>query len=204
MSNSLRLIGITGGISMGKTTVSTYLAAQKLPVLDADLIARDAVEPGSPILSRIADRYGSKLLRIDGTLDRAKLAEIIFSNATERAWVEQQIHPAVRERLQIECDRLSKFHRTIVLVIPLLFEANMTDLVTEIWVVYCPELQQIQRLMQREKLDLEQARSRIQSQMPIQQKLDQASVILDNSTTLESLVQQIDLALSYRLSHDRQ
>ncbi|MBD1846379.1 dephospho-CoA kinase [Cyanobacteria bacterium FACHB-63] len=192
-----RKIGITGGIGMGKTTVSNYLAAaHRLPILDADLIARDAVAPGSPILAQIIDRYGAHLLRLDGTLDRAKLGAIVFSNPTERAWLEQQIHPYVRQMLEAECDRLAQTHSMIVLVIPLLFEANMTDLVTEIWVICCPESQQIQRLMQREKLSLEQAQARIQSQMSIQQKRDRATVILDNSTTPEALMHQVDRALS--------
>ena len=181
---------------MGKTTVSNYLATKNFPILDADVMAREAVEPGSPILSQIVDRYGSELLRTNGTLDRTKLGEIVFSNSDERTWLEQQIHPYVRERLQTECDLLSSTHCTIALVIPLLFEANMMDLVTEIWVVYCTELQQIQRLMQRENLNLEQAQARIQSQLPIQQKRDRADVILDNSTTLEALLQGIDRALS--------
>lgn len=197
MGDSTRIIGITGGIGMGKTTVSNYLAtAHHLPVLDADLIARDAVEPGSAILAQIIDRYGSTLLRLDGTLDRAKLGAIVFSNAAERSWLEQQIHPFVRQTLLTESARLSQTHSTIVLVIPLLFEANMTDLVTEIWVISCPELQQLQRLMHREKLSLEQAQARIQSQMPIDQKRDRADLVLDNSTTLESLLQNVDRALA--------
>ncbi|MBE9009554.1 dephospho-CoA kinase [Pseudanabaenaceae cyanobacterium LEGE 13415] len=200
----MRIIGITGGIGMGKTTVSNYLAtAHHLPVLDADLIAREAVEPGSPILSKIIDRYGSHLIRLDGTLDRAKLGSIVFSNPAERTWLEQQIHPFVRTVLKTERDRLIQTHPTntecsvaIVLVIPLLFEAQMTDLVTEIWVVSCPESQQIQRLMQREKLSLEQAQARIRSQMSIDEKRDRANLILDNSTTLEALIEQVDRALS--------
>ncbi len=197
MADSTRIIGITGGIGMGKTTVSNYLATtQHLPVLDADLIARDAVAPGSAILAQIVDRYGSHLLRLDGTLDRAKLGGIIFSNPAERFWLEQQIHPFVRQTLSTERDRLIQTHSTIVFVIPLLFEANMSDLVSEIWVISCPEVQQIQRLTQREKLSLEQAQARIQSQMPIEQKRDRADIVLDNSTTLEALLAQVDRALS--------
>ncbi|MBW4440190.1 MAG: dephospho-CoA kinase [Plectolyngbya sp. WJT66-NPBG17] len=196
MGDSTRIIGITGGIGMGKTTVSNYLATvHQLPVLDADLIAREAVEPGSPILSQIIDRYGSTLLRLDGSLDRAKLGTIVFSNPTERTWLEQQIHPFVRQTLKTDCDRLAQIHCAIVLVIPLLFEANMTDLVTEIWVVSCPESQQFQRLMRREKLSIEQAQARIQSQMPIAQKRDRANLVLDNSTTLETLLHHVDRAL---------
>lgn len=193
----MRVIGITGGIAMGKTTVSNYLATTyHFPIVDADLIAREAVAVGSPILSRIVDRYGSKLIRLDGTLDRSRLGEIIFADPSERAWLEQQIHPYVRKVFETERE-----HATVptVFVIPLLFEAQMTDLVTEIWVITCSEQQQIQRLMQREKLSLEQAKARIQSQMPIQEKCDRATVVLENSTSLEALLKQVDQAVD-RLS----
>ncbi|MBN8559051.1 dephospho-CoA kinase [Leptolyngbya boryana CZ1] len=193
----MRVIGITGGIAMGKTTVSNYLATTyHFPIVDADLVAREAVAVGSPILSQIVDRYGSKLIRLDGTLDRSRLGEIIFADPSERAWLEQQIHPYVRKVFETERD-----HATVptVFVIPLLFEAQMTDLVTEIWVITCSEQQQIQRLMQREKLSLEQAKARIQSQMPIQEKCDRATVVLENSTSLEALLKQVDQAVD-RLS----
>ncbi|MCU0547922.1 MAG: dephospho-CoA kinase [Leptolyngbya sp. Prado105] len=189
----MRLIGITGGIGMGKTTVSNYLATtHHFPIVDADLIARDAVAIGSPILSQIVDRYGSKLIRLDGTLDRSRLGTIIFSDAAERAWLEQQIHPHVRHVFETE-----RLRATVpsVFVIPLLFEAEMTDLVTEIWVISCSEQQQLQRLMQREKLSREQAEARIQSQMPIQEKRDRADVVLENSTSLEALLNQVDQAV---------
>jgi dephospho-CoA kinase len=189
----MRLIGITGGIGMGKTTVSNYLATtHHFPVMDADLIAREAVAVGSPILSKIVDRYGSHLIRLDGTLDRSRLGSIIFADPSERTWLEQQIHPDVRNALKIAKDSAAQ---PTVLVIPLLFEAEMTDLVTEIWVISCSQAQQIQRLMQREKLSLEQAQARIQSQMPIQEKIDRADIVLDNSTTLESLLKQVDQAV---------
>jgi dephospho-CoA kinase len=193
----MRVIGITGGIAMGKTTVSNYLATTyHFPIVDADLVAREAVAVGSPILSKIVDRYGSKLIRLDGTLDRSRLGEIIFADPLERTWLEQQIHPYVRKVFETERD-----HATVptVFVIPLLFEAQMTDLVTEIWVISCSEQQQIQRLMQREKLNLEQAKARIQSQMPIQEKRDRATVVLENSTSLEALLKQVDQAVD-RLS----
>ncbi|BAS54863.1 MULTISPECIES: dephospho-CoA kinase [Leptolyngbya] len=193
----MRVIGITGGIAMGKTTVSNYLATTyHFPIVDADLVAREAVAVGSPILSQIVDRYGSKLIRLDGTLDRSRLGAIIFADPIERAWLEQQIHPYVRKVFETERDRATV---PTVFVIPLLFEAQMTDLVTEIWVITCSEQQQIQRLMQREKLSLEQAKARIQSQMPIQEKCDRATVVLENSTSLEALLKQVDQAVD-RLS----
>lgn len=196
MTDLMRIIGLTGGIGMGKTTVSHYLEhTHHLPILDADVYAREAVQPGSTILAKIVDRYGRDILHENGTLDRRRLGEIIFPNPTERTWLEQQIHPYVREHMQADSARLLETYSTIVMVIPLLFEANLTHLVTEIWVVSCPTEQQLQRLMQREPLSLDQAQSRIQSQISIEEKRDRADVILDNSSTLESLFQQIDNAL---------
>lgn len=192
-----RLIGLTGGIGMGKTTVADYLATHYgFPVLDADHYARDAVKPGMPALSAIADRYGIGVLHPDGSLNRHRLGNIIFNSAAERLWVEQQIHPFVRDRFvqALHTPPLNNSLRfpTIILVIPLLFEARMTDLVTETWVVYCTEQQQLERLTHRDHLMEEQAQARVDSQMPIQRKLERADVVLDNSSTLNHLLQQID------------
>lgn len=194
-NSTRRLIGLTGGISTGKSTVAHYLATTyHLPVLDADIYARQAVQLGSPILSAIAQRYGTDILLPDGTLNRQKLGEIIFNNLDRRHWLEQQIHPYVRDRFVEATNQL--LEPTAVLVVPLLFEAKMTDLVTEIWVVYCSQQKQLERLMQRDRLSLEQAQARINSQMPIEQKCDRADVVLDNSSTLEALLKQVDASLS--------
>ncbi len=188
------IIGLTGGIATGKTTVANYLAsAYNLPILDADIYAREAVSVGSPILLEIAQRYGKQILLADGNLNRQKLGEIIFNNQEERNWVEGLIHPYVRDRFLEEIGRSPA--QTLVLVVPLLFEAGMTKLVTEIWVVSCSEQQQLERLMQRNNLTLEQAQARIISQMPITEKIARADVVLDNSSTLEVLLKQIDTAI---------
>lgn len=188
-----RIIGLTGGIGTGKTTVSNYLATNyHLPVLDADIYARVAVRLGSPVLKVIAERYGSDILLPDGTLNRQRLGQIIFSSEDERRWLEQQIHPYVRKRFVEAINGLTT--QTVVLVVPLLFEAGMTDLVTEIWVVRCLEQQQIERLMQRNQLTLEQARARINSQMPIKEKAARANIVLDNSSIPEVLFEQVDAA----------
>jgi len=189
-----RIIGLTGGIGTGKTTVSNYLAdTYQLPILDADSYARDAVQPGSPVLNRIITRYGSDVKLADRTLNRKRLGEIVFPNPKERQWLEQQIHPYVRDRIESQLNILES--PTVVLVIPLLFEANMTDLVTEIWVVSCPQEQQIQRIQERDRLSLEQAQSRLDSQLPLAEKVARADVVLDNSSTRDSLLQQVDRAL---------
>jgi dephospho-CoA kinase len=190
-----RRIGLTGGIGTGKTTVSKYLADRyQLPVLDADIYARDAVQPGSPILGKVFQRYGVAVKLPDNTLNRKHLGEIIFNYPDEKQWLEQQIHPYVRDRLQSEVNTLVT--PTVVLVIPLLFEANMTDLVTEIWVVSCSPAQQLERMIERDRLSPEQAQSRINNQLPLSEKIRLADVVLDNSSTPEALFQQVDAALS--------
>jgi dephospho-CoA kinase len=192
-----RIIGLTGGIATGKTTVSNYLAHRyQLPVLDADIYAREAVQVGSPIHSKICDRYGSGVQLPDGTLNRKRLGEIVFSNPAQRQWLEQQIHPYVRDRFQSELNTLVA--PTIVFVVPLLFEAGMTDLVTEIWVVTCSPEQQLKRMIERDRLSLEQAQSRINSQLPLAEKVARADVVLDNSSTPEALLKQVDLAYTTR------
>lgn len=196
-----RIIGLTGGISTGKTTVSNYLAhSHKLPVFDADIYAREAVNLGSPILTQISERYGADILLANGNLDRKKLGQIIFNNLDERRWLEAQIHPYVRERLaqstKSDICQEENSKSPIVLVVPLLFESNMTDLVTEIWVVSCGPAHQLERLMQRDHLTLEQAQARINSQMPVEEKCARADVVLDNSSTLENLLKQVDSALN--------
>ncbi len=190
-----RIIGLTGGIATGKTTVANYLAsAYNLPILDADVYAREAVSVGSTIIGAIAQRYGEKILLADGNLNRQLLGETIFNHPEERNWVEQLIHPYVRDRFLKEIAALSA--PTLVLVVPLLFEAGMTDLVTEIWVVRCSEEQQLQRLIQRNHLSREQAQARIDSQLPIEEKAARADVVLVNTSRLEELLNQVDAVIS--------
>jgi dephospho-CoA kinase len=192
--SSKRRIGLTGGIGMGKTTISDYLATRQIPVLDADIYAREAVEPNRSVFNEIVDRYGSSIVLPDGTLDRQRLGSIVFSSVPEKIWLEQQIHPFVRDRMESELQRLVDAP-VIVLVIPLLFEARMTDLVTEIWVVRTNLEQQKQRLKERDRLNPTQIQARIDGQTAIERKVQQADVVIDNSTTIEALYRQVDAAL---------
>lgn len=200
----VRIIGLTGGIATGKTAISNYLAdTYKFPILDADIYAREAVHPGSSILNSIVEHYGPSILLSDGNLNRPELGNIIFCNPAERQWLEQQIHPYVRRRL-IEATQsyispsslVSTSTLTVVLVVPLLFEANMTDLCTEIWVVYCSPSVQLERLMQRDGLSCDRALARIKTQLPLAQKCQKADVVLDNSSTLDSLFMQVNAIVS--------
>lgn len=215
----MRLIGLTGGISTGKTTVSNYLSKNyQFPIWDADIYAREAVQPGSSILEGIVEHYGQNIVLPNGNLDRQRLGEIVFNDKNELDWLEQQIHPYVRDRfeqniqhfivknsesgqknsIQITSHQTTSQAPTAVLVIPLLFEAKMTDLVTEIWVIHAAPQQQIERLMKRDCLSKQQAYTRINNQMSLEEKCQKADIVVDNSSTLEILLKQVDSAIAYR------
>lgn len=194
MKTNDRLIGLTGGIATGKTTVANYLSEKyHLPVLDADVYAREALAADSPILQNVFARYGERIKSGD-LLDRTALGDLIFHNTTEKQWLESQIHPFVRDRFNQELQQTKS--ETIVLAIPLLFEAKLTDLVTEIWVVICDRSKQISRLQQRNGLTLSQAQARIDSQLPLSHKAALADIAIDNNADLPSLYAQIDTAIA--------
>jgi dephospho-CoA kinase len=185
----VRVIGITGGIATGKSMVSDYLAQHyHWPVFDADVYARAAVLPQTAGWVAIVDRYGSEILLADRTLNRAKLGEIIFAYAHERQWLESIIHPYVRQCFEQD---LAAAADIAVAVMPLLFEANLQNAVSEVWVVTCTPQQQLDRLQTRNHLTLTQAQARIKSQMPLAAKVRLADVVIDNSGSRDHLVVQI-------------
>ena len=190
-----RIIGLTGGIATGKSTVSHYLSeTYDLLVLDADIFSREAVSIDSPILEDIFQHFGSSLRLSDGNLDRLALGNIIFSDSEAKKWLEAKIHPFVRDRFSQELARNKD--QVIVLAIPLLFEVNLTYLVSEIWVVSCNKANQLMRLQQRNGLSQQQAQQRINSQIPLSEKENQADFILENNSTLEELYRQCDFFLN--------
>lgn len=187
-----RIIGITGGIATGKTMVSDYLHhTYGLPILDADLYAREALT--SDRLLKVKDRYGKIILDEQGNLDRRKLGTIVFESDCDRKWLEALIHPYVQECLVSEAKRLAP--STVVMVIPLLFEAKMENLVTEIWAIACDSQQQMQRLINRNHLSKNEAIQRISSQMSQSEKIEIADVVIINSDNTEELFFQVDKAL---------
>jgi len=185
------IIGLTGGIATGKTTVTNYLENKyKIPVIDADILAKKAVNKNSPIYNQIVTKYGQNILDKHDELNRQKLGDIIFSNEKEKIWLEKQIHPYVRKEIEKIINQLD--YPIIVLSIPLLFEAKMTDLVTTIWVVYCDFETQLYRLQIRNELDRDSAIARIKSQMPLAEKIKKGDLILNNNNNIENLYQEID------------
>jgi dephospho-CoA kinase len=178
---SQRRIGLTGGIASGKSSVGRWLAQQGLPVLDADQFAREALEPGRDATKTVLQRYGSTVQTEGGVaIDRASLGRIVFQDPAERHWLEQLIHPIVRDRFN-QALTLHAKTPAIVLMIPLLFEAGLESLCTEIWFVDCTAPQQLERLMNRDGMNRDAALARIDAQWPLSRKRGLADHVITNS-----------------------
>ena len=191
-----RRIGLTGGIASGKSSVGRLLAAQGLPLLDADVYAREALAPGSPGGQAVLERYGAGVRAPGGAIDRAALGQIVFSDGAERRWLEELVHPLVRARFAAELEELVA-EPLVVLVVPLLFEAGLEALCSEVWLVDCNETQQLQRLMARDGLGEADARARIAAQWPLARKRQLADVVLNNRGGPEQLATQVEQAQAW-------
>jgi dephospho-CoA kinase len=189
------IIGLTGGIACGKSTVAAMLAERGAFVVDADRIAREVVMPGEPALAEVAAVFGQAVIRDDGTLDRRKLGEIVFADPDKRKRLEAILHPAIRERMwarirQIKADEPG---RIVVADIPLLYETGQEDLYDGVIVVYVPRELQIKRLLARNpELGEAKARERIDAQMDIERKKEKAEWVIDNSGSPESTERQVE------------
>lgn len=187
-------IGLTGGIATGKSTVSQMLVARGAALIDADVVARKIMEPGHPVLAKVVERFGETVLLADGRLNRKRLGEIVFSDATERKALEAITHPAIRLEMKAELDALEQENpeRLVVADIPLLYESGLEELYEKIMVVYVPRTLQLERLMQRDGLPREQAELRLAAQMDIEEKRRRADILIDNSHGFKETESQID------------
>jgi dephospho-CoA kinase len=182
--NGIRVIGLTGGIASGKSSIARFFEEQGVPVIDADQLARVAVMPGSPAVDRITAIFGIEILAVDGTLDRKRLGAMVFSSESKRRQLEEILHPEIR-RLSEDLIRSAAAdgHRLLVYMAPLLIEAGATDRVDEIWVVTVRPDIQMERLMRRDSVSPEDAERIIASQMPLADKERFGKVVIDNSGT---------------------
>ena len=194
----MKVIGLTGGIATGKSTVSAYLKKKGFPIVDADIAARKAVEKESDGLNQIVATFGKSILTHDQSLDRAKLGAIIFADSQKREQLNQIVHPIVREIMEKEKNEALKHHEYVIMDIPLLFENHLQNTVDEVWLVYTSENIQLERLMRRNHLTESEALNRIKSQMPIDEKRNLADVVIDNNLELEHLYHQIDQVIQER------
>ena len=184
----MRLVGLTGGIATGKSTFAAALRALGVPVIDADELSRRAVARGSPALAEIARAFGPEMIGPDGELDRKRMASRVFADAGARRRLEAIVHPAVREALRAEKDRLAaEGHALAFCEVPLLYEVGLEGLVECAVVVHAPVEAQLRRLALRDGLSDAEARARLSAQLPIDEKAARADVVIENQGDVEAL-----------------
>ncbi|GGP41357.1 dephospho-CoA kinase [Shewanella saliphila] len=183
------VVGLTGGIASGKTTVANLFAEFGIELVDADVIAREVVDKGSAGLAAIAQHFGNEILLADGQLDRATLRNQVFDNEAQRLWLNNLLHPMIRQKMLDQVNASTS--KYVIMVVPLLFENHLDSLVTTTLVVdISPELQ-ISRTMQRDGVSRQQVEHILASQMSRQQRLDKAEHIIDNQGDINLLRSQV-------------
>ena len=186
-----KIIGITGGIASGKSTVTNFLRQKGFEVVDADALVHQLQKPGGRLFQILVEHFGEKVLLEDGGLDRPLLASLIFSNSEEREWSKETQGKIIREELGSLRDKLAKTEEVFFMDIPLLFEQDYASWFDETWLVYVRRDTQLDRLMNRDQLSKESAETRLASQWPLEVKKKFATYILDNNGSREQLLSQV-------------
>lgn len=191
------IFGLTGGIATGKSTVAHMFTSFEIPIIDADILAREVVEPGEEAYEKIVETFGKDILKNDQTLNRKKLGKIIFSDEKKRKQLNQITHPIIRKEMQRQKDvYIQQGEKCVILDIPLLFENNLTKEVDYTVVVYTTKETQLKRLMKRDCLTEEEAKQRINAQMSIEKKRKRADYLIDNNGTKKETFEQVKDLLS--------
>ncbi|TDM10673.1 dephospho-CoA kinase [Macrococcus lamae] len=186
----MKVIGLTGGIASGKSTVSALLKEYGFAVVDADVASRTAVAKGTDGLKEVEKVFGEEAV-INGEMNRPYVGQLIFNDIEKREALNRIIHPRVRDIMEYEKQQALKSGRHVIMDIPLLFENHLEYTVDEVWVVYVDEESQLERLMKRNNLSYDAAAARIHSQLSIEEKKKRAHIIIDNSGNLSELEQQV-------------
>ncbi len=186
------VIGLTGSIATGKSTVSNMLRELGIPIVDADQIAREVVKPGEVAYEKIVKTFGDAIVQSDGLIDRKKLGAIVFSNDEQRKKLNAIVHPEVRKKMIMQREYYKEQgYKAVILDIPLLFESGLTDYVEKTLVVYVEESTQLKRLMKRDNSTKEEALQRMQSQYPIKDKIKLADAVINNNGSLDETREQL-------------
>lgn len=192
------IIGLTGSIASGKSTVAKMMTALGLPIVDADVVARDVVEPGTETLALIVQNFGAEILLEDGNLNRPKLGDIIFHEPAKRKILNDIMHPAIRqEMLRQRNAYIEAGQKHVVMDIPLLFESKLEHFVERILVVSVSEEVQLRRLMERNQLSKEDALARMHSQLPMSVKEKSAHAVIYNNENLQQTEEQLKKILTH-------
>ena len=186
-----KIIGITGGIASGKSTVTEFLRQKGFQVVDADAVVHQLQKPGGRLYQVLVEHFGEKILLENGELNRLLLASLIFSNPEEQEWSKRTQGEIIREELAALRNQLAQTEALFFMDIPLLFEQNYASWFDETWLVYVNRDVQLERLMKRDQLSKEAAESRLNSQWPLERKISLASHSLDNNGNQEQLIAQV-------------
>jgi dephospho-CoA kinase len=187
---AMLIVGLTGGIGSGKSTVANMFAARGVPVIDADAIARDMVLPGSPALEEIRTTFGDRVMRDDSTLDRDKLRKVVFADVEKRRRLEGILHPRILEAMRQRASALDAPY--CIMVIPLLFETGQQDLVDRVLVIDASPAEQRRRVMQRDRLETADIDAIMASQVSRERRLAGADDVIRNDAGVEDLEQQVE------------
>ncbi|MDN5830441.1 MAG: dephospho-CoA kinase [Tetragenococcus halophilus] len=185
------ILGITGSIATGKSTVVNIFKQYGFSVVDADIIAREVVEPNTAGLKKVVETFGSSVLCSDGSLNRKQLGQIIFSDTKKRQALNALLAPFLQEAIIEQIKRASAAASLVIADIPLLYEAGYDKYMDQVAVVYIPEDLQVQRLMKRDRITKKEAQKKVASQLSIEEKKKRADIIFDNQESLSSIRQQI-------------
>ena len=186
-----KIIGITGGIASGKSTVTEFLRQKGFQVVDADAVVHQLQKPGGRLFQVLVEHFGEKVLLENGELNRPLLASLIFSNPEEQEWSKSTQGEIIREELAALRNKLAQTEALFFMDIPLLFEQNYASWFDETWLVYVNRDVQLERLMKRDQISKEAAESRLNSQWPLERKISLASHSLDNNGNQEQLIAQV-------------
>lgn len=186
-----KIIGITGGIASGKSTVTEFLRQKGFQVVDADAVVHQLQKPGGRLFQVLVEHFGEKILLENGELNRPLLASLIFSNTEEQEWSKRTQGEIIREELAALRNQFAQTETLFFMDIPLLFEQNYASWFDETWLVYVNRDVQLERLMKRDQISKEAAESRLNSQWPLERKISLASHSLDNNGNQEQLIAQV-------------
>ena len=198
-----KIIGITGGIASGKSTVTNFLRQQGFQVVDADAVVHQLQKPGGRLFQALVQHFGQEIILENGKLNRPLLASLIFSNPEEREWSRITQGEIIREELATLRDQLAQMEAIFFMDIPLLFEQDYVSWFDDTWLVYVDRDVQVERLMKRDQLSKDEAKSRLAAQWPLEKKKDLASHILDNNGNQEQLITQVVSLLEGGKQDDR-
>ncbi len=186
------IIGLTGGIASGKSTAAEYLEQKGAEVIDADKIAHQVSRKGEQGWKKVVNEFGEGILKKNDEFDRAKLADIVFSDPVKRKKLESLLHPIIIRKMKAEADKYLSKNKIVIFMAPLLIEAGIDKFCDQVWLIAADREVQIKRIIKRDGITKEEAVNRIESQLPLAEKKEKSDVVISNNNSIENLKGKID------------